>query len=113
MQGGTTNPLYIDVELPAGAQFAQPIGDERNAFVYIFEGSATVADRALDNHHAAILGPGDQVAITAGSGGARFLLLAALPLNEPVVQYGPFVMNTREEIDQAIRDYQSGQLTAA
>ena len=113
MQGGTTNPLYIDVELPAGAQFAQPIGDERNAFVYIFEGSATVADRALDNHHAAILGPGDQVAITAGSGGARFLLLAALPLNEPVVQYGPFVMNTREEIDQAIRDYQSGLLTAA
>ncbi|MFM9971880.1 MAG: pirin family protein [Burkholderiales bacterium] len=113
MQGGSTDPLYIDVELPPEASFAQPIGAARNAFIYVFEGSASIEGRALLNHHAAILGEGDEVKLQAGPEGARFLLLAAKPLNEPVVQYGPFVMNTREEIDQAIRDYQSGQLTAA
>ena len=51
--------------------------------------------------------------MTAGSGGARFLVLGGRPLNEPVVQYGPFVMNTREEIEQAIRDYQNGELAVA
>jgi len=112
MQGLATDPLYADVELPAGAQFAQKLGTERNAFIYVFEGSASVADRALANHHAAVLGAGDEVRITAGDQGARFLLLAARPLNEPVVQYGPFVMNTREEIEQAVRDYQAGTLTA-
>lgn len=113
MQGATTDPLYVDVELPARASFSQQLGDERNAFVYVFEGGASIADRALDNHHAAILGPGNEIRISAGPSGARFLLLAAKPLNEPVVQYGPFVMNTREEIEQAIRDYQSGKLTTA
>jgi redox-sensitive bicupin YhaK (pirin superfamily) len=113
MQGATTNPLYVDVELPAGADFSQSLGADRNAFVYVFEGSASIADRELATHRAAVLGPGDEVRITAGRNGARFLLLAAKPLHEPVVQYGPFVMNTREEIEQAIRDYQSGKLTAA
>ncbi len=113
MQGGTTDPLYIDVELPAHASFAQKLPSVRNAFLYVFEGSATIADRELANHHAAVLGAGDEVRVTAGGSGARFLLLAARPLNEPVVQYGPFVMNTREEIEQAINDYQSGRLVAA
>ena len=112
MQGLTTDPLYADVELPSGAQFSQKLGAERNAFVYVFEGSASISGRALDNHHAAILGPGDSVQVDAGDKGARFLLLAARPLNEPVVQYGPFVMNTREEIEQAVRDYQAGTLTS-
>ena len=112
VQGLYTDPLYADIDLPAGARFSQALGTERNAFVYVFEGSASVAGRALDNHHAAILGPGDEIEASAGPQGARFLLLAARPLNEPVVQYGPFVMNTREEIEQAIRDYQSGRLTA-
>ncbi|MFZ8912271.1 MAG: pirin-like C-terminal cupin domain-containing protein, partial [Burkholderiaceae bacterium] len=60
----------------------------------------------------AVFGPGDQLQLQASSQGARFLLLAARPLKEPVVQYGPFVMNTREEIEQAISDYQSGRLAA-
>ena len=60
---------------------------------------------------AVILSNGEEILLTAGEGGARFLFLAADPINEPVVQYGPFVMNTREEIDQAIQDYQSGRLT--
>jgi len=60
----------------------------------------------------ALLNAGDQIVVTATSD-ARFLVLAAQPLNEPVVQYGPFVMNTREEIEQAINDYQSGKLVEA
>jgi redox-sensitive bicupin YhaK (pirin superfamily) len=117
IQGLATEPLYLDVELPAGATFAQAIAGGHNAFLYVFEGAAQVgsrdAARALDTHSAGVLGSGDRVDVSAaaGIGGTRFLLLAGRPLGEPVVQHGPFVMNTREEIEQAIRDYQSGELT--
>ena len=115
IQGLTTDPLYIDVELPAGAAFTQTVPADRNAFIYVFEGSAAVgapgAAKKLGTHTAGVLASGDQVEVTAGADGARFLLLAGRPLGEPVAQYGPFVMNTREEIEQAIRDYQSGELT--
>jgi redox-sensitive bicupin YhaK (pirin superfamily) len=113
IQGLATDPLYADVELPAGAAFDQPLDGARNAFIYVFEGSATVGNtaRALATHSAGVLGLGDAVHIRAEAAGARFLLLAGKPLGEPVVQYGPFVMNTREEIEQALKDYQSGELT--
>jgi redox-sensitive bicupin YhaK (pirin superfamily) len=67
----------------------------------------------LPTHSGAVLTDGDSVEFIAGSSGARFLLLAGRPLNEPIVQYGPFVMNTTAEIEQAIRDYQTGRLTTA
>ncbi len=115
MQGLATDPLYLDVELPAGAAFTQAVAGGHNAFIYVFEGSLSVgapaAARTLVTHAAGVLGKGDRVEVTAGAVGARFLLLAGRPLGEPVVQHGPFVMNTREEIEQAIRDYQSGELT--
>jgi hypothetical protein len=60
-----------------------------------------------------VLSPGDQIEITATADGARFILLAGRPLREPIAQYGPFVMNTPAEIEQAIRDYQGGTLTRA
>jgi hypothetical protein len=110
--GGTTDPAYWDVELPSNQAFRQEIRD-KTVYIYPFEGSVEIADRALKAHQGGVLGEGDLVEVKAGTAGARFLLLAARPLNEPVVQYGPFVMNTREEIEQAIRDYQSGMLTAA
>src|SRR3990172_4431952 len=117
IHGLSTDPLYLDVELPAGAAFTQPLAGERNAFIYVFEGSANVgaaaAARALTTHSAGVLAPGNLVEVSAGAAGARFLLLAGRPLGEPVVQHGPFVMNTREEIEQAIRDYQNGELTRA
>ncbi len=115
IQGLATDPLYADVELPASAAFTQPLADERNAFIYVFEGGANVgaAARALATHSAGVLGAGNLVEVRAGAEGARFLLLAGRPLGEPVVQHGPFVMNTRAEIEQAIRDYQSGELTRA
>jgi redox-sensitive bicupin YhaK (pirin superfamily) len=68
---------------------------------------------SMPGNAAGLLGPGDAVRVVAGSQGARFLLIAGRPIGEPVVQYGPFVMNTRAEIDQAITDYQSGRLAAA
>ena len=117
IQGLATDPLYADVELPAGTAFTQPLAAERNAFIYVFEGSVQVGAagtaRALATHSAGVLAAGDVFEVRAGAEGARFLLLAGKPLGEPVVQHGPFVMNTREEIEQAIRDYQSGELTRA
>jgi redox-sensitive bicupin YhaK (pirin superfamily) len=117
VHGLSTDPLYLDVELPAGASFTHAIPAGHNAFVYPFEGSVEVgpadATRHLRTHAAGVLGDGDEVTLTAGPEGARMILLAGKPLREPVVQYGPFVMNTREEIEQAIRDYQAGRLTEA
>lgn len=113
--GLSTEPLYLDVMLPAGASFVQPVLHGHNAMAYVFEGSVAPdgSSEPLPTHSAAIFGDGDQVSLTAGPEGARFLLLAGRPLNEPIVQYGPFVMNTVAEIEQAIIDYQTGRLTAA
>ena len=117
MRGITTEPLYFDVELPPGDVFTHPVKADHNAFLYVFEGTVAVgpADEArmVDTHSAGLLSAGDEIRVEAKDGGARFLLLAARPLKEPIVQYGPFVMNTREEIEQAIRDYQAGELAKA
>ena len=116
IQGLATEPLYADIELPAGASITAPIAAGHNAFVYAFEGRVQVgtagAARTLDTHHTGVLSDGDAVTLSGGPGGGRALLLAGRPLREPVVQWGPFVMNTREEIEQAVLDYQRGQLVA-
>lgn len=111
ISGLTTQPIYIDVHLPAGQSFTQATPVAHNAFIYLYEGELKLGDESVPSRAAALLGPGDEVKVTATSD-AKFLLLAAMPLNEPIVQYGPFVMNTREEIEQAVNDYQSGKLTA-
>jgi len=108
-----TDPLYVDVRLPAGATFSAPVARGHNAFVYAYEGSATIggpAGKPLPHRAAGLLSDGDSVTVTAGADGGRFLLLAARPLREPVVQYGPFVMNTREQIEEAIYEYNMGTL---
>ena len=114
VHGGTTDPQYWDVHLEPGAVLEAPLPAGHNAFAYAYEGEAMVgADRKPLPHRAAgLLSEGDAVRIEAGGKGARLLLLAGKPLGEPMVQYGPFVMNTREEIEQAIADYQAGTLTA-
>ena len=115
IQGLSTEPLYVDIELPAGAAFSHPLDSHLNAFIYVYEGSVKIGDadapRPLKSQSAGFLSPGDHVDVRAGAGGARFLLLAGRPLKEQVVQYGPFVMNSVEEIEQAIRDFQSGNFT--
>jgi redox-sensitive bicupin YhaK (pirin superfamily) len=112
-----TDPLYLDVHLTAGTEFDTEVAANYNAFVYIYEGDAEVGPagqaRSLPHRAAGVLSAGEQIRLRAGAQGARFLLLAARPLGEPVVQYGPFVMNTREEIEQAVEDYRSGRLTTA
>ena len=105
-----TDVVYLDVTLDAGAHFSIPLADTHQGFVYVFEGSASVAGEALARHTLAVLGTGDALEVTAGADGARFILVAGRPIGEPVVQYGPFVMNTREEIEQAFADYRDGRL---
>ena len=116
IRGITTDPRYFDVTLPAGARFTQAIPAGYHAFLYVFEGSVSVgpekAARPLGVHKAGVLSDGDAVEIAGGREGGRFILLAGRPLREPIVQYGPFVMNTSQEIERAIRDYQSGKLTS-
>ena len=117
VHGTSTDPLYFDVHLPAGAVLGHAVDSDYNAFVYVYEGAVEVGPvgdaRVVATHQAGLLSRGEQVRLEAREQGARLLLLAARPLKEPIVQYGPFLMNTRDEIEQAIRDYQSGELTRA
>jgi hypothetical protein len=108
-----TDVLYLDVTLAADALFTLPLSDTHNAFVYVFEGGARLAGEDLATHTLAVLGSGDTLEMRAGAAGARFILVAGRPIGEPVVQYGPFVMNTRDEIEQAFADYHAGRLVLA
>ena len=114
IQGISTQALILDVRLPAGGQFKQVIPAGQNAFVYSYEGRILIGlenqQRVLEPQSAGELSAGDEIQIQAGDQTAAFLLLAARPLREPIVQYGPFVMNTREEIEQAMADYRNGDL---
>ncbi len=112
--GLTTDPLYLDIQLPAGGNFSHPIDNDYNAFIYPYAGEIAIGPgnerRRVQAHNVGLLSPGDLIDVGA-EGDARFLLLAGRPLKEPIVQHGPFVMNTREEIEQALRDFESGELT--
>jgi redox-sensitive bicupin YhaK (pirin superfamily) len=111
IRGGSTDPHYFDVVLAPRAALELPLPGGHNAFLYAYEGEASVGGARLPHRAAGLLSDGDSVRMEAGEAGARVLVLAGKPLGEPIVQYGPFVMNTREEIEQAIADYQSGALT--
>lgn len=108
INGLSTAPEFWDVALPANGVFEHVMPAGHNVFVYVFEGAL----QGLRRRQGGIFGEGQRLRLTAESAGARCLVLAAKPIGEPIVQYGPFVMNSRDEIDQAIRDYQSGRLTA-
>jgi redox-sensitive bicupin YhaK (pirin superfamily) len=106
-----TDPLFADISLEPGARAVLPVKEGHNAFVYVYEGDILIGGRALPHQAAGVLGNGSSVDLKAGANGARAILLAGKPLGEPVVQYGPFVMNTREEIETALQDYRRGTLT--
>jgi redox-sensitive bicupin YhaK (pirin superfamily) len=114
IRGLSTEPLFLDVRLRAGRHFSHPMTQGHNAFVYVYEGEAEIGPlaekRPLPAHAVGVLSEGDRLEVHAGKEGASLLVLAAKPLHEPVVQYGPFVMNTRDEIERALADYRNGQL---
>ena len=107
-----TQPLYLDLHLAAGTRFAQPLPAEHNAFVYVYRGQVVVNGTEVPAGRMAILrNEGDGVALQAGPD-SRALLIAGRPLNEPIAQYGPFVMNTQQEIFQAVEDFRAGRFGA-
>ena len=115
VQQPLTDPLYLDVSLPAGEGLAEELPAGHNAFVYVIDGE--VRAQRLDGRpltirpdRLAVLARGERVELRAGETGARLLLVAGRPLNEPVVRGGPFVMNTKAEIRQAFEDYEAGRL---
>ncbi len=111
VQREVTEPLYLDIHLPAGAHFEQALPASHNAFIYVYRGQVQLGGQTVPIQKMAIL------ANDAGSDGvrvqadqdSRLLLIAGKPLREPIVQYGPFVMNSKQEIYQAVTDFQSGQ----
>lgn len=106
-----TDVLYLDIELPAGTSFAQPLPAAHNAFVCAYRGQVGVGGTGLEPRQMAILvNEGDGVLLHSEAGG-KVILVAGRPLGEPIAQYGPFVMNTQAEIHQAIADFRAGTLT--
>jgi redox-sensitive bicupin YhaK (pirin superfamily) len=111
VQREVTEPLYLDLHLAAGATFEQPLPTSHNGFVYVYRDSLSIADKPVPAQRMAILANhGDAVRLVAGAQGARALLIAGRPLKEPIVQYGPFVMNSQQQIFQAVEDFRAGRL---
>jgi hypothetical protein len=107
--GVATDPIYLDIALEKGASFSHVLPKEHNAFAYVFEGSAMLGIKEIETHQLAVLSLGERFEVRADEGPARLILVAGKPLREPVAKYGPFVMNTPEEIHQAIADFQAGK----
>jgi redox-sensitive bicupin YhaK (pirin superfamily) len=115
VQRDDTEPLYLDLHLEPGARFEQPLPAGHNAFVYVYRGALKIGETAVPLQRMAILAntPGsDGIALQAGDAPTRALLIAGKPLNEPIAQYGPFVMNTNEQIFQAVEDFRAGRFAA-
>ncbi len=111
VQRAGTSVLYLDVHLAAGASFEQPLPAEHNAFVYVYRGAVAIGAHTVPQQRMAILAnQGDGIRVTAAGEPTRLLLIAGRPLNEPIAQHGPFVMNTQQELVQAVEDFRAGRL---
>jgi hypothetical protein len=110
VEAGATEPFYADVRLQPGAAVEAALPEGHNAFVYVYEGAAEVGQPAqpLARGTIAVLSTGASVQLVSAAG-ARLILVAGKPLREPVAKYGPFVMNTENELRQAFADYQAGR----
>lgn len=113
VSGVATEPLYFDLDLAAGTSITLPLPRGHNAFAYVYAGDANIgpvdAVKRIERGELAVLDrDGEELLITAGNEATRLIVVAGKPLNEPVARYGPFVMNTPEQIVETIRDYQNG-----
>jgi redox-sensitive bicupin YhaK (pirin superfamily) len=113
VDGIATEPLYLDVRIEGEADIEIPVAESHNAFIYVYRGevevSAAADSRRVARGEIALLGDGTAVNVKAADP-ASFLVVAGRPINEPVARYGPFVMNTEDELRQAFADYQAGRL---
>ena len=108
--GIAIDPLYVDLRLGPGIAQEVPVPAGHTAVIYVFDGAASSGKASLPKGTLAVLGDGTRIRVTAGAEGAALLLIAGRPLGEPIARYGPFVMNTRDEIAQAFADFQAGRL---
>jgi len=110
------DPTYLDVSIPSNGSFSQPVERGHSAFAYVFEGEGTFGitsegdGETVSHPKLVVFDDGDYVEVRATKQPVRFLLVSGKPLHEPIARYGPFVMNTREEIEQALRDLRNGTL---
>lgn len=114
VQRDGTEPLYLDIDLPAGATLDLPLPSGHNAFAYVFRGEVVIEGKGVPQTRMAILDNAqgaDGVRIKAAAA-SRLLVIAGRPLNEPIAQYGPFVMNTQAEVFQAVEDFRAGRFAA-
>jgi redox-sensitive bicupin YhaK (pirin superfamily) len=114
VSGISVAPTYLDVSIPAGVTFTHPVENGHSAFTYVFDGAVNVgmakndADVIVRSPKLLVWGEGDEIQVVATDSPARLLLVSGAPLNEPIERYGPFVMNTRAEIEQTLRELQQG-----
>jgi redox-sensitive bicupin YhaK (pirin superfamily) len=109
MPVATTAPLYLDIALPAGASYSPLLAGYASVALYVYQGQTGQLKQSQMGFYSA----GEQFTVTAGEQGVRLLLLAGHAIGEPIAQHGPFVMNSVEEIKQAMNDYSTGRLTEA
>ena len=114
VQGVATDPIYLDVTLPPNSTLTEPMSEGHTAFIFVIDGGLNLPDDEntqvwLNAKQLGTLSDGTAVCVTTGDTGARFLFVAARPLHEPIARYGPFVMNTQDELEQAISDYNTGR----
>lgn len=105
-----THVQYLDVSIDAGHRFEHNLMAHMTAFIFVFEGEIMCSGTSLSRHTLAVLSSGESIEVTAADRAARFILVAGLPLKEPIVQHGPFVMTTLDEIEQAVSDYRNNRL---
>ena len=103
-----TDPEYLDVTLPGNGRFQRRIPDRHTVLLYTIGGTGATASAAVHNRQLVLYGPGNEISVSAGPAGMRFLLLSGTPLGEPIAWRGPIVMNTEEELETAFREYRAG-----
>lgn len=103
------DPLLLDITLEPGSRFSEAVAAELSGFIAVYRGQVDVAGTHVSTPALAVMGKGDQLDLVAGPDGASLLVVAGKPIGEPVARYGPFVMNTQAQLQQAVTDFQAGR----